>query len=191
VDFGKFRTCDWLLVAGGAVMLVFGMALDWASKGVISGNGPFTYFFTGGIAYLLVVAAGVVTFLLAGGLISAGATPWPTLLVGGTGLATLLMAIRLLLGADTDGVELHRSSGMYVAFIASAVALAGAVLDFRSSGGTFKDLLDVSSWTGATAPERVSPPPPPPAGPRQSTPPPPPPPSGSGPTPPPPPQPVG
>ena len=66
-----------------------------------SGNGAFDYFFTGGIAYLLVVGAGVVTFLLAGGLISAGTTPWPILLLGGDGLATLLMLIRLLLGAGT------------------------------------------------------------------------------------------
>ena len=171
MDLSKFRTCDWLLVAGGAVMLIFGMALDWASRDGISGNGPFTYFFTGGIAYLLVVAAGVITFLLVG-----------------TGLATLLMLIRLLIGADTDGVELHRSSGMYVAFIASAVALAGAVIDYRESGGTFRDLIDINSWT-STSETPLSDPPAPPGAPGSSAPPPPPPPS-SGPTPPPPPPPV-
>ena len=184
MDFGKFRTCDWLLVAGGALMLVFGMALDWASRNGISGNGPFTYFFTGGIAYLLVVAAGVITFLLAGGLIDAGSTPWPRFLLAGTGLATLLMLIRLLIGADTDGVDLHRSSGMFVAFIAAAVALAGAVIDYRESGGTFHDLLDVNSWTKRADPL------PPPAGPGPAGTPPPPPPPVGGPTPPPPPPPV-
>jgi hypothetical protein len=188
VDLSKFRTCDWLLVAGGAVMLIFGMALDWASRDGISGNGPFTYFFTGGIAYLLVVAAGVITFLLAGGLVSAGTTPWPRFLLVGTGLATLLMLIRLLIGADTDGVDLHRSSGMYVAFIASAVALAGAVIDYRASGGTFRDLIDINSWT-STSETPLSDPPAPAGAPGSSAPPPPPPPS-SGPTPPPPPPPV-
>ena len=133
-------------------MLVFGMALDWASRDGISGNGPFTYFFTGGIAYLLVVAAGVITFLLAGRFI-AGTTPWPTLLLVGTGLATLLMLIRLLIGADTDGVELDRASGMFVALIASAVSLAGAVIDYRASGRTLKDLTDINSWN-ATRPSR-------------------------------------
>ena len=187
MDLSKFRTCDWLLVAGGAVMLVFGMALDWASRDGISGNGPFTYFFTGGIAYLLVVAAGVITFLLAGGFVSAGTTPWPRFLLVGTGLATLLMLIRLLIGADTDGVELHRSSGMFVAFIASAVSLAGAVSDFRDSGGTFKDLIDVNSWRSSSS-EPLTTPPPPPGAPGQSNPPPPPP--AGGPTPPPPPPPV-
>ena len=62
------------------------------------------------------------------------------------------MLIRLLIGADTDGVDLHRSSGMYVAFIASAVALAGAVIDYRASGGTFKDLTDLDSWTSTSGP---------------------------------------
>jgi len=190
VDFGRFRTCDWLLVGGGALMLVFGMVLDWASKGVISGNGPFTYFFTGGIAYLLVVAAGVVTFLLAGGLISAGTTPWPTFLVAGTGLATLLMLIRLALGADTDGVDLHRASGMYVAFVASGISLAGAVIEFRSSGRSWHDLLERSSWTGTTDGEPLPVPPPPPPGSGRTDPPPPPPPAAGGSAPPPPPPPV-
>jgi hypothetical protein len=188
VDLSKFRTCDWLLVAGGAVMLVFGMALDWASRDGISGNGPFTYFFTGGIAYLLVVAAGVITFLLAGGFISAGTTPWPRLLLAGTGLATLLMLIRLLIGADTDGVDLNRSSGMFVAFIAAAVALAGAVIAYRETGGTFKDLLDVDSWRSSGSDPL---PPPPPAAPGAGgSPPPPPPPVGDSTPPPPPPPPV-
>jgi hypothetical protein len=170
-------------------MLVFGMALDWASVGVFSGNGPFTYFFTGGIAYLLVVAAGVVTFLLAGGLITAGTTPWPRFLLAGTGLATLLMVIRLLLGADTnDAVELSRASGMYVAFVASAVALAGAVINYRESGGTFKDLTDLGSWA-PTSKDPLAPPPPPARDAGPSSPPPPPPPVGGS-TPPPPPPPA-
>ncbi|MET0325008.1 MAG: hypothetical protein ABW219_07295 [Ilumatobacteraceae bacterium] len=190
MDFGKFRTCDWLLVAGGGVMLFFGMALDWASRDGISGNGPFTYFFTGGIAYLLVVAAGVITFLLAAGLIDGGTTPWPRYLLAGTGLATLLMLIRLLIGADTDGVHLDRSSGMYVAFIASGVALAGAVLDVRETGGTFKDLTDLSSWSPAGRDPLSSPPPPPTGSAQPSPPPPPPPPAGGSSTPPPPPPPV-
>ena len=84
MDLSKFRTGDWVLVAGGAVMLIFGVALDWASIGGISGNSAFDYFFTGGIAYLLVVGAGVVAFLLAGGLMKAGTTPWPIILLGAT-----------------------------------------------------------------------------------------------------------
>ena len=58
----------------------------WTGRrsGGISGNNAFDYFFTGGIAYLLVVGAGVVTFLLAGGFVKAGTTPWPIIILGAT-----------------------------------------------------------------------------------------------------------
>ena len=109
MDFSTFKVGDWLLVAGGLVMLVLGMALDWASidtgVGTISGNRPFDYFLTGGIAWLLVVGAGVVAVLLVVGVIKQPDVPWPLLLLGATGLATLLMLLRLILGA---GDELDR-----------------------------------------------------------------------------------
>ena len=163
MDVSKFRPGDWVLVASGAVMLVFGVALDWASIGGISGNSAFDYFFTGGIAYLLVVGAGVVTFLLAGGFVKPGTTPWPIIILGATALATLLMVIRLIIGGDTDGVELDRAAGMYAAFLASAGALAGAVLNFRESGGDLKDLTDLDKLKSSfSSTDRRQPPPPPP-----------------------------
>jgi hypothetical protein len=177
-----------VLVAAGAVMLVFGVALDWASLGDISGNNAFDYFFTGGIAYLLVVAAGVVTFLLAGGVMKPGTTPWTIILLAATGLATLLMLLRLLLGAGDGGIEgldLDRGPGMFVAFLAAAVALAGAVLNYTAAGGNLKDLTDIDKLKQAfnRPGGGAAPPPPPPAGraapppppPRRTAPPPPPP----------------
>jgi hypothetical protein len=188
VDFSKFRAGDWLLVAGGAVMLVFGLALHWTTVdtplGSGSGDNAFTYFFTGGIAWLLTVAAGVVAFLLAGRIIDAGTTPWSLILLGATGLATLLMLLRLLLGPrddiDVQGVDVGRGAGMFVAFIAAAVALTGAVMNYRSSGGNLKDLTDIDKLRRAfNRPDRgssIPPPPPPPSG-GQAPPPPPPPPA--------------
>lgn len=180
MDVSKFRTGDWLLVAGGAVMLVFGFALDWVTAdtiiGEVSGGNAFDFFFTGGLAYLLVVGAGVVAFLLAGGLIKADQVPWPIVLLGATGLATLLMLLRLLLGSGHDGVD--RGAGMFVAFLAAAVALAGAVLNFTSSGGNLKDLTDLDklkSAFGAADNGRTPPPPPPPPATGSMPPPPPPP----------------
>ena len=64
------------MIAAGAIMLIFGIVLDWAKVGSVSGNGPFDYFFTGGLAWLIVVAAGVIAFLLAGGIIKPGGPPW-------------------------------------------------------------------------------------------------------------------
>ena len=57
-------------------MLIFGIALDWASFGGITLNNAFDYFLTGGIAWLLLVAAAIVAFLLAGGLAQSGQRPW-------------------------------------------------------------------------------------------------------------------
>jgi hypothetical protein len=171
VDLSKFKPGDWLLVAGGAVMLIFGLALDWAKydfRGISdSGNNAFDYFFTGGIAWLLVVAAGVIVVLLATGSIAPDPTPWALILLLGTGLATLLMLLRLILGA---GDELDRAAGMWVAFIAAALALAGAVMKFTGSGGKLSDLTDMDKMRdafkvgggGSSRPGSSAPPPPPP-----------------------------
>jgi len=172
VDLSKFRTSDWLIIAGGAAMLIFGLALDWATYHSVSGNNAFDYFFTGGIAWILLVAAAVVTFLLAGGLMKRGTLPWPLIVLGATALATLLMLIRLILGGGSEGaggfsVDLDRGAGMYVAFICSVVALAGAVLGFKESGGELSDLTDMNKLksafgAGGRAGEVPPPPPPPP-----------------------------
>ena len=73
-------------------MLVLAQLLDWATVDSERGSGglnnAFDYPATGGIAWLLTVAAGVITFLLAGGLMRPGRAPWPALLLGATGLAT-------------------------------------------------------------------------------------------------------
>jgi predicted MFS family arabinose efflux permease len=151
-------------------MLIFGLALDWAKVGSVSGNNAFDYFFTGGIAWLLVVAAGVIAVLLAVGAMTTGTTPWTLILVIATGLATLLMLIRLIMGAgDEAGFELDRGSGMYVAFIAAAIALAGAVMNFTTAGGRFSDLTDMDKMRdafkggpGGSAGQGSPPPPPPP-----------------------------
>jgi hypothetical protein len=183
VDLSKFKVSDWLIIGGGLVMLTFGLFLRWASFAGFTGLGPFDYFFTGGLAWLLTVAAGVIAFLVAANVIRENAAPWPVILLGATGLATLLMLIRLIIGGDKSGVELDRGSGMFVAFIAAAVATAGAAMKFAESGGSLRDLTDPDKLRGAYGRGGRPPPPPPNGG---AAPPPPPPPSRGG-TPPPPP----
>jgi hypothetical protein len=166
----RFKPGDWLLVVGGVAMLIFGLALDWAKVDVdgltASGNNAFDYFFTGGIAWILVVAAGVIAVLLAVGAIAPGPTPWSLVLLLMTGLATLLMLLRLILGAgDEAGIDLDRDVGMWVAFLAAAVSLGGAVMNFTQSGGKFSDLTDMDKMRGAfRGGNRESTPPPPPPG---------------------------
>ncbi len=81
MDFSEFRPGDWLIITGGGVMLVFGLALDWASFGSIKLNNAFDYFLTGGIAWLLLVAAALLAFLLVAGLIRPGNVRWPLILL--------------------------------------------------------------------------------------------------------------
>ena len=102
-------------------MLFFGLALSWAEVEGSGVNNAFDYFFTGGIAWLLVVAAGAITVLLAVGAIMPGTSPWSLILLVMTGIAALLMLLRVILGAGEElGFDLGRGAGMWVAFIAAA-----------------------------------------------------------------------
>jgi hypothetical protein len=122
------------MIAGGAAMLVFGVALDWVSFGPVTSRNAFDYFLTGGIAYILVVAAGVIAFVLGVRLIRADPIRWSLVLLVFTGIGALLMLIRIILGAGEEaGQSLDRSSGMYMSFLAAAVAFAGAVINFRAT----------------------------------------------------------
>jgi hypothetical protein len=121
-------------------MLVLAQLLDWAhvesERGSGGLNNAFDYPLTGGVAWALTVLAGLAAFLLAAGLIRPGRLPWPVLLLAATGVATVLMVVRLTLGAgeiERPGItyELQRGPGMWVAFLSAAVACAGAALNRR------------------------------------------------------------
>jgi hypothetical protein len=119
MDFSKFKTPDWLMIGGGAAMLILGFALDWTSVdtgfGSASGDGPFDYFITGGLAWLLIVAVGVLALLHGLGKLPES-KPWPVILLGMAALGTLLMLLCLLLGARFDFAD--RGTGMYGAIAA-------------------------------------------------------------------------
>ena len=175
MDASNFKTPDWLMIGGGAAMLILGFALDWTTVdtgfGSASGDGPFDYFITGGIAWILIVAVGALA--VADGLGKLPATqPWPIILLGMAAVGTLLMALCLLLGARFDFAD--RGIGMYGAFVWAAIALAGAYMNFTSKGGNVKDLTDMdklkSSFNqGGSAGGGDAPPPPPPSAPTTDT----------------------
>ncbi len=178
MDFSNFKVSDWLMVGGGAAMLVLGLVLDWTSVdlgpfGSASGDSPFNYVLTGGIAWILVSLVGVLALLDAGGRLPA-TQPWPIIFLGATGLSLVLMLLQLILGARFDGAD--RGIGMYGAFLWAAIAAAGAYLKFTESGGDLKDLTDMDklkrSFDGDAAAanqgdDTLPPPPPPPAPPAQ------------------------
>jgi len=200
MDLSKFKTSDWLKIGGAIGFLIFGF-VHWASYHGFTGQNVFDYFFTGTIPWLLIIGTGVMTVLLAGGVVKAGNVPWTLILLAATGLAALLVVIRLLVGPSASGVDLDRGVGLWLCTVAALVTLAGAILAFRESGGEFSDLTDMNKLrgafnTGGMTADAAPPPPPgaapsaPPSAPPPPAPPaPPPPPAGGDAAPPPPPPP--
>jgi hypothetical protein len=150
MDFGKFKTADWLVIVGGAMVFVASF-LDWFDAGPLSPN-AFDFTFTGLIPWLLSVAAAVLAFLVAGEVIRSGATPWPIVLLGLTTLGAVLVLIRLVIGADLGDIvdlagrpdqRLSRAGGLWVAAIGACIAATGGVMNFQSSGSRIGDLPDL------------------------------------------------
>lgn len=176
MDKSNFKMPDWLMIGGGAAMLILGFALDWTSVsfgGVsASGDGPFDYFITGGLAWILIVAVGVLALLNGLGKLPES-QPWPIIFLGLAGLGTILMLLCLLLGARFDGAD--RGMGMYGALVWAIIAAAGAYLNFTSKGGDVKDLTDMNKLKASfnQGGSSDAPAPPPPAAPTSNDPPPP------------------
>ncbi len=186
MDLSKFKTSDWLKVGGAIGFLIFGF-FEWVTIdgpsgiGSVGGGGNvFDFFWTGTLPWILIIATAVITFLLVTGTMKAGSLPWPLIMLGATGLAALLLLIRLLFnpidGSDAlegSGFSVGRGIGMILSVLAGLAAFAGAFLGFKESGGDLSDLKDMNKIKGAFQGADDSNPPPPPPG---MTPPPPPPP---------------
>jgi hypothetical protein len=191
VDFSKFKTSDWLKVGGALGFLIFGF-FDWvtvdipgggAFGGSSAGGNVFDFFWTGTLPWILVLATGVITFLMVTGTMKPGTLPWPLIMLAATGLAALLLLIRLIFNPlegkdalESAGFDVGRGIGMILSVISGLVAFAGAFMGFKESGGDLSDLKDMNkikaSFQGAGGGDAAPPPPPPPG----MTPPPPPPP---------------
>lgn len=193
MDTTNFKTPDWLMIGGGAAMLILGFVLDWTSIDTgfasASGDGPFDYFITGGLAWILIVAVGGLALAHGLGKLP-DSQPWPIIFLGMAGLGTILMVLCLLLGPRFDFAD--RGTGMYGAFVWAVIALVGAYMNFTSKGGNVKDLTNMdalkssfSQGEGAAGDTTSPPPPPPPAPPAADPPPPPAPPAPPSPPPPP------
>jgi hypothetical protein len=158
---------DWLIVAGGAIVLVFGL-LRWYSwdidNGGVRGSGKtnaFDFFLTGVVPWLLIVAAAVIAVLLATQALNRGKVPWELVLLGATALGFVLIIIRLIVGYDPNisgtnvDVDVSRGIGIWMSALGALVATVGAFLGFRNTG------LDheYKPVTGGPRPEREIPPP--------------------------------
>jgi hypothetical protein len=156
VDFTRFRTADWLVVVGGAVMFVTGF-LDWFDAGPVSPN-AFDFTFTGLVPWLLLTAAALITFLAAGGVLGSGVDTWGTIVLGLTAVGAVLVLVRLVIGADLSDVvdlagspdsSLDRAGALWLAAIGACIAAAGGVMSYRSTGGRLGDLTDLERMRNA------------------------------------------
>jgi hypothetical protein len=192
MDFSKFKTSDWLMIGGGIGIFVFGF-FEWVTVSGFgfssSGGNVFDFFWTGTIPWILVIGSAVIAFLLAQGTLKGDQAPWPLILLVATGVAALLLLIRIIFNPlegkdliESAGGDVGRGIGMILSVISGLVAAAGAFLNFQASGGNLKDLTDVdklkSSFSKSDASDGAAPQPPaPPAPPSDENPPPPPPPT--------------
>lgn len=193
MDFSKFKTSDWLKIGGAIGFLIFGflkwVTIEFGGVEVASGGNVFDFFFTGTIPWILVIASGVITFLVAQGTLKNN-VPWPLITFIATGVAAILLLLRVVFNPIDDGgfgeVDAGRGIGMLLSFASTVVAAVGGFLGFKESGGEFGDLTDMNKLKSSfnTGGGGGTPPPPPPPG---GSVPPPPPPAPPGPPPPPPP----
>ena len=168
VDLSKFKTSDWLKVGGAIGFFIFGF-FHWLTSDFGGGTNVFDFFWTGTVPWLLVIATGVITLLLATGTMKAGSLPWPLIFLLATGLAALLLLIRLIfnpIGCPISDCGISRGVGMYLSVISGLVAFAGAFMGFKESGGDFADLKDMNklkgAFQGSGSDSDTAPPPPPP-----------------------------
>ena len=126
MDVSRFRIGDWVLVGAGVAMLVLGLAVPWVTvtfRGIDlpGARNAFDYPLTGGIAWLLVVAAGVVTFLRAGRLLRGREDAVdPAHRRRAPRSRSSSLVLRLILGpGDYSGAELGRGAGMIIAVLAA------------------------------------------------------------------------
>ena len=150
MDFSKFKTPDWLVIGGGLAVLIGGFLKWFTVDGFSGGPNAFDYTFTGLIPWVLLVGAAVITFLLAGGMVAKGGTPWTLIVLGATALGALLIIIRFLMGEDApEGLDVSRGAGLWLATIGALVAAVGAFLGFQASGGNVRDLTDMEKMKSA------------------------------------------
>jgi hypothetical protein len=184
VDFSKFKTPDWLIIGGAIGIFIFGF-FNWVTISAFgisdSGGNVFDFFWTGTIPWILLIAAAVITVLLALDVLKRDQAPWPIIILAATCLAALLLVLRLIFNPieeadiiEDAGGSVGRGIGMILSTIAGVVAAVGGVMNFTANGGDFKDLTDVNKLKSSFSKGDDAPPPPPPPAPPAADPPPPP-----------------
>jgi hypothetical protein len=156
VDFSKLKTSDWL-IGGGAIVLFIGSFLPWfkvsvscagvSFGGSATGNGWDVGFFWCGIPVILGLA--MLAYVAIRAFSPDTSLPdlpitWGQALLGAGGIAAALILIKLIIGESGGGtgfgcsVDVSRSFGLFLSFLAAAAMAGGAFLKFQEerAGGT-------------------------------------------------------
>jgi len=166
MNLSKLKTTDWLVVAGGVLVLIFGL-LKWFSweirdDGVIidtDKSNAFDYLLTGVVPWLLVMGAAVVTVLRATGTFGREGVPWPLIVLAATSLSAVLVLIRLIIGYDPEPLggadsDVSRGIGLWLSAVGAIVATAGAFLAYQA--GAFDSRITTPA--SPSKPDREIPP---------------------------------
>jgi hypothetical protein len=167
----KLNPWDWIVVAGGALVLVAGVG-RWFSwevrveevREASDTTNAFDYLLTGVVPWLLVVGAAVVTLLLATGALNPGKVPWPLVILAATALGFVLILIRLIIGHDLDtgeGAELHdsRGWGIWVSALGALIAAVGAFIGLGNAEPARSTARPMGPASSPPRPEGEIPPP--------------------------------
>ena len=138
----KLKPTEYLVVAGGALVLIFGLfkwfswEVDNAGVQASGKSNAFDYFFTGVLPWILVVGAAVVTVLLATGALNPGRVPWSLVILVATAIGALLILVRLVISDDPDfegvDVDVSRGIGIWVSALGAVIAAVGAFLTYQA-----------------------------------------------------------
>lgn len=163
----KLKPTQYLVVAGGALVLIFGL-LRWFTWKVKTGDvvvltaksNAFDYLFTGVLPWILVAGAGAVTLLLATGALNPGKVPWPLVTLAATALGAVLIIIRLIIGPDVDtgegaSVDSSRGIGLWISAVGAVVAAVGSFLTYQ--GESFDSRTNLGSPARPTTDRELPP----------------------------------
>ena len=163
----KLKPTEYLVVAGGAIVLIFGL-LKWFSwkiktaDGVITStdkSNAFDYLLTGVVPWILVIGAALVTILLATGALNPGKVPWPLAILAATVLGAVLVVIRVIIGYDPDLVnnakaDVSRGIGLWLSALGAILAAVGAFLTYQANAFDSR----ITMPAGRPQPDRELPP---------------------------------
>jgi hypothetical protein len=154
VDINKLSKGDKVFIGSGLVFFI-ATFFDWFSvsaKGFanLGGGNAWDLGFLWGSLWALVFLAGAVLLALPAFGVAAPKLPAVAFLAVGA-LGTFFVLLKLIIGESSgfSGIDVSRSFGIFLAFIAAAGVTFGGFLKFQEGGGTLADLKDPNKIKGA------------------------------------------